>query len=47
MAVIQTPRGLVVGLVIPKDDQPQHEGNAEQHEEGNTVAKRPGRPPKK
>jgi len=45
MAVIQTPHGRVIGLILPQDEQPKPEPVAE------TVkaepAKKPGRPPKK
>lgn len=51
MAVMQTPHGLVIGL-IPEKDQPKPEPIAEKEEpvigkKVEPVAKRPGRPAKK
>ena len=51
MAVIQTPRGRVVGLVIQKDDQPMPQAvqavKEEKKPEPATPVKRAGRPSKK
>ena len=52
MAVIQTPRGRVVGLIVPKGDQPKPKAaeavkEEQKQPEPATPVKRAGRPSKK
>ena len=50
MAVIQTPQGRVIGLIIPKDEKPVTPPKAVEKEpapEPVKQTKRPGRPAKK
>ena len=46
MAVIQTPHGRIIGLIIENDSQPKPEPVAE-IEPVTEPVKKPGRPPKK
>ena len=50
MAVIETPHGRLIGLIIEKDSQPKPESVAAKEpvvEVKPEQAKKPGRPPKK
>lgn len=50
MAVIQTPHGRIIGLIIEQDSQPKPEPVAAKEpvvEAKPEQAKKPGRPPKK
>ena len=50
MAVIQTPRGRIIGLIIENDSQPKPEPVADKEpivDVKSEQAKKPGRPPKK
>ena len=57
MAVIQTPQGRVIGLILPKEEQPKPQPQIEKPAEVRTeknattppkpAARRPGRPPRK
>ena len=46
MAVMQTPQGRVIGLILPQEEQPKPEPVAE-IEPVTEPVKKPGRPPKK